>query len=438
MASSLSSRGPLAAANRPTTITLDEWESRTPLAEAQLASISTVRQASDHRPLPDKVRVLVRPSWTAAAAAYQVLTVISGPLRRLAAAVLPRRLVLGLAAGLVDVRLALGLRPSLPSRHAPGRPQGSFVVAAAQRAFARLASAVTPDDALAAAPPGRRQRRRRRAPPRVVDPLARVPLAGTGAVHRDAPAVLRLVRDADGLARARAGRPLPRLPRRDCRLPRRVRRPRRRVRPGRRRLRRDGRELPLCRGAQQEPPGGVRGAAGRAGASAEGIHRARGREADHDTPPPPLARSQSRLLTISETLSQRLSYFASLEPATRMLNAPGAASQVTSADFIPMIERIDECLAYLQAHVRPSCARASFLERRASQLTPRFLTLLAARLQGLGAVHPALPAVPQPEHDDDPHSLCPNDQGARGRRWQAPVGAGPSPRPSSSFRASRP
>lgn len=64
--------------------------------------------------------------------------------------------------------------------------------------------------------------------------------------------------------------------------------------------------------------------------------------------------SQGRLIAISETLSTRLSYFASLEPATRALNAPGAASQVTGPDFIPMIDRVDECLAYLQSHVRSS------------------------------------------------------------------------------------
>jgi hypothetical protein len=41
--------------SRPT-ITLDDWESRTPLAEDQLASISHVRRARDQRPLPQKVR----------------------------------------------------------------------------------------------------------------------------------------------------------------------------------------------------------------------------------------------------------------------------------------------------------------------------------------------------------------------------------------------
>lgn len=50
-----SSTARLAASVQPT-ITLDDWESRTPLLEDQLASISLVRDACDQRPLPDKVR----------------------------------------------------------------------------------------------------------------------------------------------------------------------------------------------------------------------------------------------------------------------------------------------------------------------------------------------------------------------------------------------
>lgn len=49
-----SSTARLAASVQPT-ITLDDWESRTPLLEDQLASISLVRDACDQRPLPDKV-----------------------------------------------------------------------------------------------------------------------------------------------------------------------------------------------------------------------------------------------------------------------------------------------------------------------------------------------------------------------------------------------
>ncbi|KAL7410216.1 Sec34-like family-domain-containing protein [Mrakia frigida] len=62
-----------------------------------------------------------------------------------------------------------------------------------------------------------------------------------------------------------------------------------------------------------------------------------------------LLEEQNRLLETSDNLAHRLSYFASLEPAIRTLNSPGE-SLVTSAAFIPMVERIDECLSYLKSH----------------------------------------------------------------------------------------
>ena len=52
---SSSRRQPVVGGNSRPTITLDDWESRTPLAEDQLASISLVRRTRDQRPLPQKV-----------------------------------------------------------------------------------------------------------------------------------------------------------------------------------------------------------------------------------------------------------------------------------------------------------------------------------------------------------------------------------------------
>lgn len=42
-----------------------------------------------------------------------------------------------------------------------------------------------------------------------------------------------------------------------------------------------------------------------------------------------------------------------LEHATRMLNHPGD-SLVLQTDFLYMVERVDVCIDFLKAHVRPS------------------------------------------------------------------------------------
>ena len=59
---------------------------------------------------------------------------------------------------------------------------------------------------------------------------------------------------------------------------------------------------------------------------------------------------QDRLIESTEAISLRLEYFQELEHATRMLNHPGE-SLVLQTDFLLMVERVDVCLEYLEAHV---------------------------------------------------------------------------------------
>lgn len=59
---------------------------------------------------------------------------------------------------------------------------------------------------------------------------------------------------------------------------------------------------------------------------------------------------QDRLIEATDAISLRLEYFQELEHATRMLNHPGE-SLVLQTDFLLMVERVDVCLEYLEAHV---------------------------------------------------------------------------------------
>ncbi|CED84896.1 Subunit of cis-Golgi transport vesicle tethering complex-Sec34p [Phaffia rhodozyma] len=86
-----------------------------------------------------------------------------------------------------------------------------------------------------------------------------------------------------------------------------------------------------------------------------------------------LLEEQNRLLATSEALTFRLTYFSSLEPATRMLNSPGS-HLVTNTDFLPTVDRMEECLAYLKAHRDYKDAELYIL--RYQQCLSRSMTLI--------------------------------------------------------------
>lgn len=59
---------------------------------------------------------------------------------------------------------------------------------------------------------------------------------------------------------------------------------------------------------------------------------------------------QKHLLSVSQAIDTRLDYFRELEFATRALSQPGDVV-VLQQDFLPMLERLDGCIAFLKAHV---------------------------------------------------------------------------------------
>ena len=61
---------------------------------------------------------------------------------------------------------------------------------------------------------------------------------------------------------------------------------------------------------------------------------------------------QTRITRLADNLDDNLRYYNYLEPITRRLNAPGAGSFVRSKEFSEMLARLDECLEYMEAHVR--------------------------------------------------------------------------------------
>lgn len=83
--------------------------------------------------------------------------------------------------------------------------------------------------------------------------------------------------------------------------------------------------------------------------------------------------SQNSLLDASDALAHRLSYFSSLEPAVRMLNSPGEAL-VLSEGFLPMVDRIDDCLRFLKTHVRHIFVSMKLSTSSAPRQNPRKLT----------------------------------------------------------------
>ena len=60
---------------------------------------------------------------------------------------------------------------------------------------------------------------------------------------------------------------------------------------------------------------------------------------------------QQRLTSLADGVGENLQYYSYLEPITRRLNAPGAGNLVKGKEFSDMLERLDECLDYMAAHV---------------------------------------------------------------------------------------
>lgn len=62
--------------------------------------------------------------------------------------------------------------------------------------------------------------------------------------------------------------------------------------------------------------------------------------------------AQGRDLKLAAEIEENLQYYDFLDPASRRLNAPGAGNTVRGTDFSDMLRRLDECLDYMETHVR--------------------------------------------------------------------------------------
>lgn len=85
-----------------------------------------------------------------------------------------------------------------------------------------------------------------------------------------------------------------------------------------------------------------------------------------------LLSEQIRIAGMADNIQDNLEYYNYLDPITRRLNAPGARHFVRGEDFTEMLINLDDCLEYMQKHVRSTAS--SFLlaaDMTDSQITPR-------------------------------------------------------------------
>ncbi|KAG8951221.1 Golgi transport complex subunit 3 [Tulasnella sp. 419] len=88
---------------------------------------------------------------------------------------------------------------------------------------------------------------------------------------------------------------------------------------------------------------------------------------------------RDRLIQVTDALEERLEYFQELEIATRMLNYPGD-SLVLQTDFLLMVERVDVCIEFLQAHREYKDSQVYLL--RFHQCMTRAMTLIKIHFVG--------------------------------------------------------
>ncbi|NXF80833.1 COG3 protein, partial [Sclerurus mexicanus] len=87
-----------------------------------------------------------------------------------------------------------------------------------------------------------------------------------------------------------------------------------------------------------------------------------------------LLKEQSELVDLAENIQQKLSYFNELENINTKLNSPTLS--VNSEGFIPMLAKLDDCIAYISSHVSNSVlVSAVFYENRGCWLKLLFWVL---------------------------------------------------------------
>ncbi|KAI7847278.1 Sec34-like family-domain-containing protein [Circinella umbellata] len=64
-----------------------------------------------------------------------------------------------------------------------------------------------------------------------------------------------------------------------------------------------------------------------------------------------LLNEQDRLIKLADALAERLAYFNQLEPIAKLFNSPGD-DICLHQDFVPMLQKLDECIEYMQQHLK--------------------------------------------------------------------------------------
>ncbi|KAI9246933.1 Sec34-like family-domain-containing protein [Phascolomyces articulosus] len=64
-----------------------------------------------------------------------------------------------------------------------------------------------------------------------------------------------------------------------------------------------------------------------------------------------LLNEQERLIKLADALAERLAYFNQLEPIAKLFNSPGD-DVCLHPDFVPMLQKLDECIEYMQQHLK--------------------------------------------------------------------------------------
>ncbi|KAI9489876.1 Sec34-like family-domain-containing protein [Zychaea mexicana] len=64
-----------------------------------------------------------------------------------------------------------------------------------------------------------------------------------------------------------------------------------------------------------------------------------------------LLNEQERLVKLADALAERLAYFNQLEAIAKLFNSPGD-DVCLHPDFVPMLQKLDECIEYMQQHLK--------------------------------------------------------------------------------------
>ncbi|RUP45831.1 LOW QUALITY PROTEIN: Sec34-like family-domain-containing protein, partial [Jimgerdemannia flammicorona] len=98
-----------------------------------------------------------------------------------------------------------------------------------------------------------------------------------------------------------------------------------------------------------------------------------------------LLQEQDHLTALADSISSKLAYFNQLETITKMFNAPGE-HVVLQDEFVPMLEKLDECLEYVQGNLKYRDSELYLMRFR--QCMTRGMTLIKmyfiTTLRGLG------------------------------------------------------